>query len=100
MIEELVKKLDIVLKAKFPDDAEREERVKQAGEIIFYESGEEALRMLKEKKVKENIISDFVDYMAVGNYAAAILLCSQNDINLGKILEEKSKDVSILLFQM
>jgi hypothetical protein len=93
-MQDLIKKVEMLLIAKFPDEGQRADAVDKISKIVLLDTLDEALGKLKNNDLKQN----FVDAMGSGRVEDAIKICNIEQIDLDEIFVEKSKAVVVEMF--
>jgi hypothetical protein len=95
-MEELYKKIDIVLKSKFPNEEERDEMVQKAGQIVWLETMNQVLELLPGDRERQK----FSSLMKNGEVEDAIDYCAKlpKKIFVEDIFEDRAKSIVLELF--
>jgi uncharacterized protein YdbL (DUF1318 family) len=93
---ELIKKLDQILRAKFPDESSEDiqEIVQNYGKIAIVETLEKTLELLKNDTDRKEL-SDLIES---GRVEEAFDFAESKGIEMGQIFEEISKKIVVDIF--
>ena len=88
-MQEIYTQLSDLLKANFPDDAQRDEVIANLGELIMSEFLVELIEAVTDEVKRKEL----VEALNAGNQETVIGICESLNIDLGARLEDKAKQV-------
>lgn len=88
-MQEIYTQLNEVLKANFPNDAERDEVIASLGELIMSEFLVELLESVQDEAKRKEL----VEALNTGNQELVTSICESLGLDLGDRLEAKAKQV-------